>query len=167
MLHLKQMTTTILDTKDITITTLDVAPSNLNDVEVFMRSEWGESAVKQVRASIDGWDTTFVAIYNGMTIGSSAVLATDLPEKKFLHLIPWIGNIYVKPEFRGLGVGRILIEKALDEVVRRNFKKCYLWVDPKKSNLIRTYNKHGFISIEETPLNTSKDVLIMEKIFET
>jgi N-acetylglutamate synthase-like GNAT family acetyltransferase len=57
--------------------------------------------------------TTWVAHHpSGILMGSVSLVLDDLPGHPGLN--PWLASLYVFPEFRGRGLGRVLTQKALD-----------------------------------------------------
>ena len=50
--------------------------------------------------------TTIVAYMGAELAGSASLLAEDLPD--FPPLVPWVASIYVRPEWRGQGLGEAL-----------------------------------------------------------
>ncbi|WGL17202.1 GNAT family N-acetyltransferase [Microbulbifer bruguierae] len=59
----------------------------------------------------DAVPATFIAIENGELLGSISVLPRDMEIEE--NWGPWLANFYVKPEYRSLGVGKMLIEALL------------------------------------------------------
>lgn len=53
-------------------------------------------------------------------------------------------KMYLKPEARGRGLGRTLIEKSLDAARETGFKKVYLETMPELQNALVAYEKLGF-----------------------
>lgn len=51
----------------------------------------------------------YVAVHNGRVIGTTATI-------RYEERVAWIGMVIVDPEFRGLGVGRMLLNKALEDL---------------------------------------------------
>ena len=49
-------------------------------------------------------------------MGSISLIKDDLPA--FPDLNPWLASLLVFPEFQGHGLGRILVQKALENVRR-------------------------------------------------
>jgi putative acetyltransferase len=53
-------------------------------------------------------------------------------------------KMYLRPEARGLGLGRTLIEKSLKAAQEAGFKKVYLETMPELKNALVAYEKLGF-----------------------
>jgi ribosomal protein S18 acetylase RimI-like enzyme len=62
------------------------------------------------------------------------------------HGIAWIGNLWVMPEFIGLGVGKQLFHHALGVARQRGYTRLQLEADP---NAIGFYEKMGMHKISE------------------
>jgi len=55
-----------------------------------------------------------------------------------------LGNLAVAPEARGTGVGRALLDAALDRVRLRGVRECFLEVRESNRRAQRLYRKAGF-----------------------
>lgn len=60
-------------------------------------------------------------------MGSISLVMDDLPGHPDLN--PWLANLYVFPDFRGRGRGRILVEKALETVRQHQIPNVYLFTE--------------------------------------
>jgi ribosomal protein S18 acetylase RimI-like enzyme len=56
----------------------------------------------------------------------------------------FIYDIFVKREFRGRGIGKILLEKAQSYCREKGYSRILLMVSVNNANAIRLYNKMGF-----------------------
>jgi len=63
-----------------------------------------------------------------------------------------IGNICVLPEYRGMGVGKSLLNALMDELKSRGILTVFLEVESDNTNAIALYEKAGF-----TRYNSRKD----------
>lgn len=70
--------------------------------------EWSDRIAERVRR--DGIPTTFVAFDGGVPIGTSMLVEHDLDTRP--DLTPWLGGVYVRPEYRNRGVGSTLVTHA-------------------------------------------------------
>lgn len=61
----------------------------------------------------------------------------------------WLYAIWIKPDFRGKGLGMVLMEKLFNELREKHIKRVYLTVHNNNSIAINLYNKLGFITIKE------------------
>ena len=53
-------------------------------------------------------------------------------------------RVAVLPEYREMGIGTKLIEKAVEEIMKKGMKNIFLEVRESNSNAIKLYNKSGF-----------------------
>lgn len=56
-----------------------------------------------------------------------------------------IHELFVHPDYRGRGIGRTLVEKAVDYAEERNRRMMGLWVGVKNFSAKEFYRKMGFI----------------------
>lgn len=49
--------------------------------------------------------------------------------EKYMEFTPWISDVMIFDDYRGMGYGRKLIENACLELKKRGYKKAYLWTD--------------------------------------
>ncbi|MCO5269317.1 MAG: GNAT family N-acetyltransferase [Brumimicrobium sp.] len=82
----------------------------------------------------------FIAEYKSEVIGGSGIYPTiGLPDK-YAELV----KIYLKPEFRGKGIGKLLYQKA-EEFARKNgYSHLYLESFPSLKEAIHLYEKLGY-----------------------
>lgn len=92
----------------------------------------------------------FVAESKGRLLGGAGIYPTDgLPEDT-LELV----KMYLIPEARGLGLGRTLIEKCIEEAKKMGFTRIYLETMPELDKAVRTYERLGF-ELLASPLGNS------------
>ncbi|WP_040195844.1 GNAT family N-acetyltransferase [Candidatus Soleaferrea massiliensis] len=60
-----------------------------------------------------------------------------------------IEAIYLLPSHIGCGMGRLLMDAALDGLARRGYADCFLWVLRENVRAKRFYQKHGFAWTED------------------
>ena len=63
-------------------------------------------------------------------------------------------KMYLLPEARGLGLGKVLIEKCLAFAKENGFKQCYLETLPELSQAVKVYEKFGFKKLDKPMGNT-------------
>lgn len=84
--------------------------------------------------------TYFVAELNGEIVGGGGIYPTDgLPEDT-CELV----KMYLLPQARGSGLGRILIEKCIDTAKEYGYKQIYLESMPELKQALKVYAKFGF-----------------------
>lgn len=73
------------------------------------------------------------------------VLSPEIPQQ-----IGYIDHVCVTEEYRGKGIGRVLLDAADKEARRLNCTSIFLWV--KSTNrAINLYKRHGYETMEDTP----------------
>ena len=82
----------------------------------------------------------FVAIVNDKLVGGGGIYPTEgLPEGT-CELV----KMYLLPEARGTGLGRILIEKSLAFAKEAGYEQVYLESMPELKKALKVYEKFGF-----------------------
>ena len=72
-------------------------------------------------------------------------------------------RLYVRDKFRGLGLGKILVEKLIEEARFAGYKKIRLDTLPDKmAKAVKLYESHGFRPIPPYYPNPYGDTLFME-----
>jgi len=72
-------------------------------------------------------------------------------------------RLYVKPEFRGLKIGKTLAEKIFEEARIIGYKKMRLDTLPQMLEAINMYKSLGFKEIEPYRYNPEQGAMFMEK----
>lgn len=72
-------------------------------------------------------------------------------------------RLYVRPEFRGLGIGRVMVSKLIEEARVVGYERMRLDTLPAQMNeAIKMYHAFGFREIEPYYHNPVKGALFME-----
>jgi len=89
------------------------------------------------------------------------------------HIIYWqieeevqISNIAVHPDFRGLGIGRKVMQEIMDKVKKEGVSYIFLEVRPSNSSAVSLYKKLGFQKLglrRNYYHNPVEDAIIMGK----
>ena len=87
---------------------------------------------------------TIILLKDNELIGFYQIVEHDNDNTSYT---PWIANVYVLEEYRGLGYGRILIESIPDFMKELNIKTIYL-----HTRHINLYEKFGFEKYQELVL---------------
>ena len=98
----------------------------------------------------------FLALVNGKTAGCIAL-------RKLEKSVCEMKRLFVRNEFRGLGLGNILIEKLIDEARVYGYKKMRLDTLPDQmAKAVKLYKSHGFVEISPYYENPYKETLFLE-----
>jgi putative acetyltransferase len=81
-----------------------------------------------------------VAEVNGEIVGGGGIYPTDGLPHDTCELV----KMYLLPHARGLGLGRILIEKCLQQAKELGYKKVYLETMPELKQAMKVYARFGF-----------------------
>lgn len=93
----------------------------------------------------------FVAETEGKILGGGGIYPTEgLPEDT-CELV----KMYLLPEARGIGLGRVLIEKCLETAKAKGFHQVYLETLDELHLALRIYAKFGFEYLK-APMGNSK-----------
>lgn len=91
--------------------------------------------------------TTLVAVTTeGRLLGSASLIEEDIPELRDLPG-PWLASVFVLPEARGQGAGRLLIEGILKLAQQLGFVQLHLFTEDK----VALYEKLGWQFLETRP----------------
>ena len=94
------------------------------------RSEEGASAIPT---------TWIIHDRPGTPMGSISLVKDDLPGVPDLN--PWLASLYVFPEFRGRGLGRLLVRQALDFLRQHKYPHAFLFTEDQTP----FFSKFGFV----------------------
>lgn len=86
----------------------------------------------------------FFALSGEETVGTAALIRTS--ETTFE-----LAKMAVAPDFRGRGIGDLLIKACIDHAIRHRVPRMILESNTKQAAAIRMYRKHGFIEIPLDP----------------
>ena len=98
----------------------------------------------------------WVAEYNGHIIGSIGIVSID----KSVAQLRWF---LIEPEFRGIGLGRQLLTRAIDYCKQKKFSQVFLWTKQNLNVAHHLYSSFGFIPVEQVENNTWKKGVVEEK----
>jgi ribosomal protein S18 acetylase RimI-like enzyme len=133
---------------------------------------------RAMRDANKGRQTLLVADLNSNIVGQIFVLYNTVNADP--RSIPCTGYLYsfrVKPEFRNLGIGSALIEKAEENLLERAFRRVLIGVAKVNHDARRLYERHGYQIIADDPgewsyidhtnqvQNIIEPTFIMEKFF--
>jgi N-acetylglutamate synthase-like GNAT family acetyltransferase len=79
--------------------------------------------------------TTFVALSEGILVGSSSLVANDMDIN--IDLSPWLSSVYVSPPYRSRGVGSALVHRVIKEAQELGVEALYLFTPDREGFYIR------------------------------
>ena len=91
-------------------------------------------------------DSCLVAVEEGRIAGTSSIRGSRWEKySDYGEII----SIYFLPEYMGKGYGKLLLERAVEELHKRGFQKVLLWVLEENARARRFYDKCGFSPVGE------------------
>jgi mycothiol synthase len=105
-----------------------------------IRSMTLEEMKKTEEAPSFNADGMFIAEWNGETAGMINAYIDKLREEE-KGFIQWLG---VLPEFRGNGIAKKLVEKALESLKQRGMKVAETWAQTDKEGCVHIFESFGF-----------------------
>jgi N-acetylglutamate synthase-like GNAT family acetyltransferase len=101
----------------------------------------------------------WIAIENHQAIGSAALVYEDMKTRK--DLSPWLASVFVKPQFRGKGIGSQLVIHIESEAKKRSIKKLFLFTEHAR----QLYLKLGWHDLEECEYHGANVVIMYKQLF--
>jgi len=87
---------------------------------------------------------------NGEIVGGGGIYPTDGLPGDTCELV----KMYLLPQARGLGLGKIMIEKCIEQAREKGFSKIYLETMPELKQALNVYAKFGFEHLK-SPMGNS------------
>ncbi|MDQ6809390.1 MAG: GNAT family N-acetyltransferase [Verrucomicrobiota bacterium] len=150
----------------VTIHYLAEYPHYADELAGFSYAEWpatyelrGESLSDVVRsyrerARIDSLPLALVALASGVLIGTVSLKHHDL--EILPGLTPWLGGLFVVPEWRKRGVASQLMQRAINEARRLDLERLFLWTSSAEALYLRL----GWRSVERIDYG-GKQIVVM------
>ncbi|MFT4413297.1 GNAT family N-acetyltransferase [Fredinandcohnia humi] len=102
--------------------------------------------LKQLEKELSNLSSQFYFVYfNNEVAGYLKVNTNDAQSEKMGDASLEIERIYIKRKYQKHGIGKYLVNKALEIAMERNKKKIWLGVWEKNENAIDFYKKMGFV----------------------
>lgn len=112
----------------------------LEDICLWHHEQWGylnpgrslEARVVGMREHLKGeiMPATFVAVIDGMVVGSASIIESDMPERP--ELTPWLASVFVDPVARKKGAGRAVVQKIMEHARQAGIKKLFLYTPDRE-----------------------------------
>lgn len=105
----------------------------------------------------------FVAEYNNAIVGGAGIFPSEGLPKDTCELV----KMYLLPEARSKGIGKLLMDTCLDFASENNFTACYIETMPELHQAIALYQKYGFIFLDKPMGNTGHtgcDIWMIKKM---
>ena len=93
----------------------------------------------------------FIAELEGKIVGGGGIYPTEDLPKDTCELV----KMYLLPEARGIGLGRMMMERCLETAKSNGFEQVYLETLPELKQAVKVYEKFGFEYLC-APLGNSK-----------
>ena len=102
--------------------------------------------LKQLENELSNMSSHFFFVYfNNEVAGYLKVNTNDAQSEEMGDESLEIERIYIKNQFQKHGLGKYLLNKAMEMALERNKKKIWLGVWEKNENAIAFYKKMGFV----------------------
>lgn len=121
------------------------------------RGQMFEHALKNYRerTNTDCLPLALVALHGADLIGTVSLKFNDLDTRPDLD--PWLGGVYVLPNWRGRGVASLLMQRAVDVAAKLDLTKLYLWTSSAEG----LYEKLGWQVVERSEY-CGKQIVVMK-----
>jgi putative acetyltransferase len=93
----------------------------------------------------------FIAEMEGKIVGGGGIYPTENLPSDTCELV----KMYLLPEARGIGLGRMMMERCLETAQSNGFEQVYLETLPELKQAVKVYEKFGFEYLC-APLGNSK-----------
>ena len=147
----------------ITIEPVANHPGIHETVAQWLWSEWGNPHNQGLFRSLvahcrgDGIPALFAAFSGGRPVGVVGLFRADLVSRQ--DLTPWMGTLYVIPEYRRKGIALALEEYALDRAKELGFPEVFLY-----TRLTGYYERRGWVFLDRDEDDLGNRVSIYRKI---
>lgn len=142
-------------------------PDLVKEITCYFYGEWSylcpERSLKDFEDSIrerlnyDRIPLALVAVTDdGRFLGTVCLKKSDMDTHK--ELTPWLAGLFVREEFRNLGLGKMLIERIIEVAKKLNVDTLYLFTPNKEEY----YKKLGWETVSHERYKTT-DVCIMKR----
>lgn len=88
----------------------------------------------------------YVAVLNNEVVGGGGIFLTEGLPDDTCELV----KMYLYPQVRGIGLGKLLIQKCIDYATQAGYQNIYLETMPELKQALKTYEKFGFEYIDHS-----------------
>lgn len=92
----------------------------------------------------------FVAVHNEEVVGGGGIFPSPGLPADTCELV----KMYLVPEVRNIGLGRTIIQKAIDTAIEMGYRNMYLETMPELKPALKAYEKFGFQYLDGPMGNT-------------
>ena len=148
---------------DVVVVNLADEQQHIEEVSRWLWEEWSresgstlDGVIYRTRHAIckDRVPQTLIAKLGDEVIGTVSLWNNDLMTRQ--DLTPWLAALYIKKEYRSIGLGKLLQEKTIETARNLGHKNLYLI-----TSLENYYEKSGWTFIENAP-NRGSTVKVYE-----
>lgn len=144
-------------------------PGLIPELAALLHREWADlylaagidqAQLQQVlteRTALDTLPITLVLVKDGELVGAGSIKLTEPGTKEGLS--PWLAGIYVKPQYRGLGLGRDIVLALEAKAQQLGVETLYLSAD----SAVDFYLSLGWQVLERLESLGVRDVALMSK----
>lgn len=138
---------------EIDIVNLIDEPKYIEEVSTLIWKQWSskhgatvEDIIYRTKHSLgkDRVPSMYIAKHKDALVGFVSLWTNDLVSRQDLY--PWLSTLYVKEEYRNLGIGKRLQYKCIEEAKKLGYKHLYL-----TSYHENYYEKTGWNFMEKAP----------------
>lgn len=150
------------------ILNLHQKPESISQIAQWHFDEWHELYPHKklsdfeldLRESLSDVDIpkTWLLMENNEIYGTASVLQHDM--KTNTELSPWLANIFIRKEKRGLGWGKKFVQRVMDEIKQLGVREIYLFTEDQQV----FYEKLGWIVLKRE-VYEGKYVVVMRYAF--
>lgn len=127
-----------------------------NDVVQCLNSQHLEDELKDMSLKYaPPYGRMYLALVDDEAVGCAALTKND-------DTYCEIKRLYLKPEYRGMGISKALVEKVIQAAREIGYKHMRLDTFPFMSSAIKLYEKYGFYYIERYNDNPAETAIFMQ-----
>src|SRR5712691_10866636 len=118
-----------------------------SDLALYLENTRSEAYFRRVMDE----DTILVAIVGAAIIGYVQICNVTLPVEAATDKDKQLNAMYVRADYQGKGIGKVLMDAALNHPRLQNAENIYLDVWAENVNALSLYRRYGFEVVGETP----------------